>query len=154
MLTSLPSNLKYISYVEPSYEMLKRAQSNIRNQWIEFHHSTFERFQTMEEFDYVLAPFYFDLYNEEQLTRIINRVKGILVRKGHLIVTDFVNPDQFMHKALLSAMYWCFRITAKVRNSQLPNWKSQIIRNGFTVSENVTFYAGFIHATHFRRVEV
>lgn len=98
----------------------------------------------------VITNFYLDLFSDDALPRIIQKIKTHLTPDARWLVTDFIN-ETWWHSLMLWAMYRFFRLTTGIDAKRLPDWQRCMAT---AIGENTIhkkFYNGFVMTTVFCR---
>jgi tRNA (cmo5U34)-methyltransferase len=134
-------------YIDSSAEMIARARQKVKNSGqVHFILGTEEDIPAEIKFNAVLTFFYLDLFTEEKLAAVINKIKTSLKKDALWIVSDFVIRNNIWSPVLLKLMYSFFRLTSGVEAKKLPDWRTLLSQAGFTMSERKPFYSGFIES--------
>jgi len=140
----------HVCYIDASLKMIDRAQAKVQgNKQVRFIHGTEQEIPTRKVFDVIITNFYFDLFSEESLHLVVDKVKKHLSRNGAWLATDFVNTGRIMHRAQLGLMYAFFRVISNIEASRLPEWEDQM-KVHFTETGSATFRNGFIKSAIFQ----
>ena len=143
----------HILYLEASEKMLQKAkQLNYSATIIDFRHGTDADLQPYEQFDVVITPFLLDLFLEQRLTQLMQRLNYILVPGGLWLFADFwpVKPNpHFWQKLLAKSMYLFFGVLSDVQARQLPDYSKHFSSLGLKEKYNQSFYKGFVQAKVF-----
>lgn len=136
-----------IHYLEKSGKMIQRAQKRVDRK-INFIHSDFVNFETKEKYDYILCPFFLDLFNQETLELVVNRIKKLLKRNGVLLVSDFTGKQS----SLISLMYMFFRLTTRIQARSLPQIHQTILDAGFTHSKSMDSSPRMVFSNQYQKI--
>ncbi|WP_099600631.1 class I SAM-dependent methyltransferase [Reichenbachiella sp. 5M10] len=138
-----------IVYVESSKGMIDRAKQRKSgvNQ-ITFVHASFPQVTIQpQEFDVVMGPFFFDLFDAGSLLLILETVRYVLKHSGLLLVSDFrMEEKRGWHRWLSWSMHGFFRCVAKLQSEKLRDLDTEIISAGFAPKKQRCFYGKFIFA--------
>lgn len=98
----------------------------------------------------VITNFYLDLFSDQTLKSIIEKIKSHLQPKAAWLATDFV-CEKWWHKLMLWVMYRFFNVTTGIEARQLPDWQQHLARaiGGNPIQRK--FYQGFITTAVFTR---
>jgi tRNA (cmo5U34)-methyltransferase len=137
-----------IDYIELSPKMLEKAKSYARgNSTVRFIEGT-EANIPIKKYDCVITHFYLDLFNDEKLGLVINKIKEALCPGACWIAADFVS-DKKWHKAVLGIMYKFFSITTGLNTSSLPAWEQGLKYVDGKLIETQMSSRGFIKSVIF-----
>ncbi len=96
------------------YASKKKTKSSIK-----FVNEDFLKFNSENKFDVIICPFFLDVFTENELQKVIQKLLFQLNLKGKLLITDFdPNSTTFLNKALLWCMFRFFTIFSKIENSK------------------------------------
>jgi tRNA (cmo5U34)-methyltransferase len=142
-----------IVYVDASLEMISLARKRFKNSAsrIQFIHGDEKSIPQETLFDVVITNFFLDLFQVQDLRRIVGVIKTFIEENGIWIVTDFVN-EKFWHAGMLKIMYRFFHFTSNVSAKHLPDWKKEINENGFSEIESEKFFGEFMNSILYRRL--
>ena len=102
----------FVDYVDNSGQMLARSVRYAGDS-TSLIHADYLMHDPARQYDYIIFPFFLDLFASSNLERIIEHAKGQLKPEGKLIVTDFQPTRKWRHKLLIRAMHLFFRIFAR-----------------------------------------
>ncbi len=138
-----------IDYIELSPRMINAAEKNSgKNGHVNFIQGT-ENDIPNRLYDGVITNFYLDMFEEQSLNNVIDKVRKSLTSSALWIVTDFVDGSTW-NKMILWLMYRFFRIIAWIEATHLPDWQNEMIHAGFTLSDGKKFKKGFIKSNLYR----
>lgn len=132
-----------IDYIDVSFRMLRMAERRVnKNQRITFIQGTEDSIQD-RHYDAVLTNFYLDMFDENGLKEVLQKIKKSVA--GHVLwlATDFVN-ERIADSIRLWLMYRFFRIITCIKARHLPDWQEQMQHAGFELSDQKKFNNGFI----------
>lgn len=117
-----------ILYLEASEKMLQLAQKRYNQEpeksgmQVEFRLGTEKDLRPEETFDVVFTGFLLDLFQSENLRKLMQKLYAHLKPNGSWLVADFApqNATRFWQKSLLKVMVLFFKITAKLQADKLP----------------------------------
>lgn len=136
-----------ITYVETSAAMTARASEKCQahRDRIHFVQNTIDTISPDARVDIVITPFFLDMFSNDDVNKLVERVAGRLSRKGKWIATDFTKSPKLLHKLLLWIMYRFFRTLCNIQARSLPNWENSL-ETRLTLRESKDFYSGFIRS--------
>lgn len=98
----------------------------------------------------VVTNFYLDLFSDNTLPHVIQKIKRHLTPGAQWLATDFVS-NKGWHKILLWIMYRFFRSAAGIEACSLPYWEKFVEQAGLKESDSRVFYKGFIKAVWYTK---
>jgi ubiquinone/menaquinone biosynthesis C-methylase UbiE len=102
-------------------------------------------------YDAVITNFYLDLYTTDACRTLISRIATLIDKNGLWFVSDFQRTT-WWQSAMLSVMYYFFKIVANLRPQSLPQWRELLIERGFMEVRFRNFYANFIRSSLFQLI--
>lgn len=139
----------HIVYVDASSAMLNRARRQATTN-IEFIHGTEENIPVTARFDLIITPFYLDLFADDKLTDVVNRIKKAMMPGAYWLATDFVHSSTWWGSLLERVMYSFFRIICHIESTRLPAWEDIMRNSEFDMIDSASFYRGFIKAVWYK----
>jgi tRNA (cmo5U34)-methyltransferase len=141
-----------IWYVENSFGMMKKARLHRVKNLVHFIEGTEEAIPIDLKFDVVITNFYLDLFADETLKCVIDRINTHVTPSSTWLVSEFIKGSTWWHHWMLKVMYLFFRNVCDIEANQLPEWQKQLGNQGWEVVSSKPFYHGFIHSTvwHYR----
>jgi len=138
-----------VCYIDASENMISTAKKRFHDDnRIQFLCGT-ENDIPDKAFDAVITNFYLDLFDEQKLKGVVQKIKRSLTPSALWLATDFVSR-RWWHQLMLKVMYTFFRITAKIEASKLPDWKSAVMLVGGEKTDSKFFYGDFIETSVFQ----
>ncbi len=131
-----------IVYVEKSLKMMSRAKNKMLGN-IEYINEDFLNYQPAVIFDFIICPFFLDLFDPVSLSRVIHKIKSMLSPKGQLLVADF----SFQRSILLMIMYISFRILSNISARKIPPIHTTLEDSGFELLESRKFLDGLVFSS-------
>jgi tRNA (cmo5U34)-methyltransferase len=133
-----------ITYVEASTKMISRAAERCRPfvNRIRFVHGTQADIPS-QKYDVVVTGFFLDMFKQDEVEILVDKILRTLNNGGLWLATDFVNTRSTLHRVLLSSMYTFFKIACGINASKLPEWEAALSHR-LKLSESTVFYSGFI----------
>jgi tRNA (cmo5U34)-methyltransferase len=136
-----------ITFVEASEKMIGLAKRGIaQNNSVRFIHGTHEHIPAGEKYDAVILFYFLDLFRNEVLLSVIERLHTSLRRDALWLITDFVEGKKW-HSLLLKIMYKFFHYVADLQTQSLPDWKRKMSDAGFKQVDEQAFFGRFIMAS-------
>lgn len=134
-----------VKYVELSTAMTVQAKARNTAAKVDFIEADFLKWESDQEYDYILCPFFLDLFTKDQLGEVLLKVKRLLKPKGKLLVADFDgNSKKLFHQVLLKLMFVFFSMTGAISIKKYNELFSRLDECFNVTGENRTFYGGFI----------
>ncbi|AKQ44681.1 hypothetical protein TH63_02035 [Rufibacter radiotolerans] len=148
------SNPKQVLYLEASNAMLEKARRRVRglpeSSRIEFRLGTELALLPQEKFHVIITPFVLDLFTEQEVTAMVQRLSQALMPQGQWLHTDFfLSPNLFQkawQKPLLWAMYRFFRLVSGISGTGLSPMEEIFRQAGFVPLRQAFFFHCFIKA--------
>ena len=142
-----------VDFVEKSSRMIALAKRRPQNSMVSFQHTDFQTFEVKEPYDFVLCPFFLDVFHEDTLLRVIDKIKSSMTNDGRLIVTDFLETGQAHHRLLLKLMFSFFHIFAKLESRELIDFSKVLQENGLCPEAQYLSGNGFITSQVFTKIK-
>jgi ubiquinone/menaquinone biosynthesis C-methylase UbiE len=139
-----------ITFVDSSSEMIRIAKTklNLKHQ-VDFVCGTIDSVEVNDKFDGVILYYFADLFSEEGLSVIIQRLIQRMNDASIWLVTDFANKKGW-HSGMLKIMYAFFGFTTGQKSNRLPDWQNQLEKAGLIKMEQRTFYGKFMESVLYR----
>lgn len=136
IIGNIPSRCT-IDYVELSTYMTNKAKSQEYNGNINFIQGDFRVFQNQTTYDWILLPYFLDLFPETSFDLILEKVAKMLRPDGTLIVADFKPSDRISsrQRKLIWWMILFFRLTTDLKIRQFVDIPNGIRKHGFLLKE-------------------
>jgi hypothetical protein len=131
-----------ITFVELSQVMIKKARAH-RAYNVRFINTDFLQFENGEYSDWIICPFFLDVFAEEDLDRVIKRISSIASSQASIIVTDF-QSKKIWHSIFSFLMYVFFKLVTNMKPLQLLNIHKYLKNNFLRTKEESFFMSGFI----------
>ena len=149
-----------IIYLEVSASMLQKARK--RNQkisstnLIEYRLGTEDAIGQEEQFDLIIANFFFDLFSPDYLKGVMLKLCNALAPSGSFLITDFVLPEEstkakWQFELLFKSMYLFFRLTCGISATSLPDWEKYLRQFSLIEVKSRYFYHHLIKSTVFQK---
>lgn len=148
ILRDMPFNVR-VTYVEKSRVMIRHARRYAQLD-TEFYWADFLQFESPDTYDWVICPFFLDVFDSEHLTQVIEKIKNFLKPDGRLIVTDF-KPGERLQKLFVRFMYWFFKITTNIEAAKLLDIDEYVLKGGLEGEESVFFMKNLIFSRIYRK---
>ncbi|MFY0687697.1 MAG: class I SAM-dependent methyltransferase [Cyclobacteriaceae bacterium] len=140
-----------IDYVEMSTEMIERAKANSLSH-VNFIQQDFLELDD-DLYDVVLCPFFLDVFGPEKLKAVMNKIEGLLLPGGKLVVTDFTMPSSGLQQLFLNAMLKFFKWTTRLESNKLPDIKALVHTAGFDVIDEAEYYNEWVFSGIYQKRE-
>jgi ubiquinone/menaquinone biosynthesis C-methylase UbiE len=128
-----------IDYVEKSKNMIRKAKR--RNQkGIHFIHCDFLEWETAKKYDFILLPFFLDVFDEANLIKVVKKVKTLSKPTSLIQVTDFQKSNSFVKSFLIKLMYFFFRHVSSLEGSKILQLHEVMVNERFKVKQTY-FYS-------------
>ena len=107
-----------------------------------------------QSFDYILTPFFLDLFEPVRCSQVMHKVGTHLNPEGKWLVADFhlATPrPPVWQRALLKAMYLYFRLCCGISGKTLPPFPTIFHEMSFNKTQENFFFHGFIQTSIWER---
>jgi hypothetical protein len=125
-----------------SQVMIKKARAH-RAYNVRFINTDFLQFENGDYYDWIICPFFLDVFAEEDLDRVIKRISSIASSQASIIVTDF-QSKKIWHSIFSFLMYVFFKLVTNMKPLQLLNIHKYLKNNFLRTKEESFFMSGFI----------
>ena len=148
--------VKQIDFIESSEKMLAKAKSlpPLHNDVvINYIHGNEQSIHETEQYDIILAGYFFDIFQQQRLESIILKLRKALKAEGKLLVSDFHldSSSLLKHKALVKIMYLFFNITCRLEINELIDFRNILEHYDFKLQESFSFEKGLILSEVYRK---
>jgi tRNA (cmo5U34)-methyltransferase len=150
-----------VTYLETSPKMLRMARERIsQNQTLASAFVTFrlgneDSLAAEETFDVILTPFLLDLFPDQRLQHLMDRLYTTLSPEGLWLFADFwpvQSPAPRWQHLLLNSMYTFFGLMSGVEATRLPDFGKHFARLPLQESQAIVFYSGMVQAKVYCKV--
>jgi ubiquinone/menaquinone biosynthesis C-methylase UbiE len=141
-----------IDYIELSGRMIKQAKEK-RSTNIRFHQLDFSDFASDQKYDWVIFPYFLDLFTIAEIKGFLTKSNGLLKPKGQLIVSDFDLPRSSWHKGLIAFSIMILRLIVSLRITNLAPILDILEAEGYQSKDKKVWANGFIFSAIFRNRE-
>jgi hypothetical protein len=131
-------------YWEKSSAMLGLAKKNLKNSSLKFHWCEFSG--TQGKSDLVCLPFVLDTMKDQDILSFLDLVKTSLGNKGHVLVSDFHQPENFTQRILEKTMIYGFRTLTGHERKDVPNIPQLMDLKGLVLSKEKSWRQGWIRS--------
>ena len=147
----------FIIYVEASKEMVNRAKDQFDNSdsSTTFINTTISDFSIDGRFDYIITPFFLDLFNGRSLELVMNKLHGYLIEDGQWLFTDFQLGSgwrKLWQVPLSKLMVIFFRLTCRIEAKTLQDFDKYFRQLGYSLDKEKLFYGEFIVGRVYRKI--
>lgn len=134
-----------IEYVELSSKMMNLAKKQSCISKINFHTKDYLLFEAEQRYDFVICPFFLDLFPPKELEQIITKVKKDLKSEGKLLIVDFSPKGTgLFNLLLLKIMILFFRLFSGIRIKKYNQLFDKVSSSGFVLEESFAKRNNFI----------
>ena len=98
-----------------------------------------------KQYSFVICPFFLDLFNQNNLERTVEEIKGLLGPESKLIVIDFEGKNRW-HQLLISLMYLFFRVTTNIETGRLLDLNSVILSKDLEIIHEEARIKGLVYS--------
>lgn len=137
-----------IDYIDISEKMIQLARENTQHPAAVNFITGTEQHIPDRTYSVVITNFYLDLFSDNTLSHIVQKIKSHLQPQGRWLVTDFAN-ETWWHSVMLWAMYRFFRLTTGIEAKRLPEWQRCLATAVGGNPIHKKFYNGFVMTTVF-----
>lgn len=137
-----------VDYIDISQKMIRLAREKTHNPSnVNFIAGT-EQVIPNRKYTVIITNFYLDLFSDNTLQNIVQKIKTHLTPGARWLATDFVSKKGW-HKIMLWMMYRFFRIAVGIEAKSLPRWEEQVERAGLAKGDSKVFFGGFIKSCRY-----
>lgn len=159
-----------IDYVEASIGMINLARQKYRNfkkkgaashsPIVDFIHGTEQNLPSEAQYDVVITFFVLDMYHNEALRKMTQKLYGKLISGGSWLFADFkINQKRHgaaifwrkWHQALVNLMFLFFRLTCNLQNRKLPDYDHAFSQLPLAREKTKTFFRQLIVSEVYRK---
>lgn len=141
-----------VCYIDASENMLTKAKEKEKysqSPQARFINGTENDIPSNQKFDIAITNFYLDLFTEESIQIVLEKIKRSLAPNAQWIATDFVE-NRWWHSLMLKLMYFFFRWISNIESQKLPEWNKALQTIGGRQTDSLNFYQGFIQTSVFQ----
>ncbi len=133
-----------IDYVDVSERMLELARQRAGDERVRYHHANaLELLLPRAEYDLIVTHFLLDCLNERDATALAGKIAAASQEGARWIISEFREPGAWAH-ALVSGLYFFFRLTTGLRTRKLIDHRSLLIQRGFVMQRQETERFGLL----------
>jgi tRNA (cmo5U34)-methyltransferase len=133
-------------YVDASFKMIEKTRERLLGDRVNLIHGTEDDIPTSLTFDVIITNFYLDLFSEEKLEKIIQRLSFQTHSSSRWLVTDFVDGGVWWQQCMLKIMYTFFRGVCDIEANRLPNWTNCLNNHRWMEDSCKNSYGDFIRS--------
>lgn len=119
-----------VDYLELSSQMIEKARKR-RSKALETNFIQDDIMMHEGKYDVIIANFFLDCFNEEQLVRVIEKIESLMKVKGKLIVADFSLSTGQRDQLLNKLMHRFFKLVANLESDHLKDIRGIILQSEF-----------------------
>lgn len=143
-----------ITYLDNSQKMIQLAQQRnaAHELQVSFRLGTVDTLSAEESFDLIFTPFFLDLFTNEELARVCQKLDAALRPGGVWLVADFSLPDGLFRSLgwlLIRAMYAFFGFVSGLTTRQLPDYQANFSKTYYRLCFHHKFVGGLIESKVF-----
>lgn len=140
-----------IDYIDISEKMIRLAREKTQNPpTVNFIVGTEQNIPD-SRYSVVITNFYLDLFSDNTLQYVVQKIKTHLQPGGQWLATDFVE-EKGWHKTMVWCMYLFFRVITQIEASRLPDWQAALKKTGMHETRSKKIYHGFVKSSVYRFV--
>lgn len=143
-----------VTVVDLSETMLKRFQANLDKRGGEVKirqvHADILTFDELEHYDMVVANFFLNVFEREQMARVLDHLIGLGKPGAKIVVGDFSYPTGNILARIFKSLYWyiadlLFVITARNAFHEIYNYPEYMERFELQIKDTKHFRFGFVN---------
>jgi len=133
-----------IEYVDLSERMLQLARERAGTDRVTYRHNNAVTMRFPDsEYDLIVAHFFLDCLNEQDATTLIEKITKASQPGARWVISEFREPGAWA-RAIVSALYFFFRVTTGLRTRNLIDHCSLLARHGFILQREETERFGLL----------
>jgi ubiquinone/menaquinone biosynthesis C-methylase UbiE len=141
-----------IWYIDSSSKMIELARKRMPDSGsVHFIQGTEDKIPQGIIFDVVITNFFLDMFREEKLPELIDKILCCASSKCKWLCTDFDITRKWYHQMLLKIMYHFFKLAANLDNGNLPRWVDILSNNDWVMTKEKFYWNGFIKSVVFTK---
>ena len=134
-----------IDYVELSTKMIEQAKNRACVGEVSFYNHDYLLFESTKKYDYIICPFFLDLFVPVELNKVINKIKEELTQNGKLLVLDFSPKNTgWFNLFLLQVMILFFRVFSGIKIKTYNNLFDEVEKEGFVSVDSFSKRNNFV----------
>lgn len=141
---------KRICYLEKSKKMIDRARKRFADGNIKYVNRDFFDYETLNQFDFIICPFFLDCFAEENLKAVLAKIKSMTKDNGHLLVADFARTKS--NGWLIKLMHIFFRITVRLESRSLLDIHEMVVNSGYHEIEAIFLHRNQLFSRLYRNL--
>lgn len=139
-----------IDFIEKSSKMIDLAKNRATTSQVSFVCEDFLLWDDNNRYDYIICPFFLDVFNESNLSKVLGKIRRCMDAQSFLIVTDFSLVNTMPYRALLKVMHFFFSVTAQLESKELLPLNDIIHSEGFRERETICTRRKFIFSSEYQ----
>jgi ubiquinone/menaquinone biosynthesis C-methylase UbiE len=140
-----------IDFVDSSSVMISLAKKRKCAAKASFIEANFLSYSFSHQYDAIICPYFLDVFPEEQLDQVLQKIYALLNVDSSLLVADFYpNNANWIRKQLLAFMFLFFRLMSNLENKKYNHLFEKIEQRYILVRE-FSFSGRFIRSCEFRK---
>jgi ubiquinone/menaquinone biosynthesis C-methylase UbiE len=133
-----------IDYVDLSEQMLVLARERSGADRVSYHHANALDVPLPDaEYDLIVTHFFLDCLNKREAAALIEKIALASKPGAQWIISEFREPGAWAH-AMVSALYFFFRITTGLRTRRLIDHRPLLAGHGFVLQREETERFGLL----------
>ena len=148
ILNWMPSDCA-ITYLEVSQKMIGQARLHGKAQFV---NCDFLVSILNEKFDWIVCPFFLDCFEEEDLKKVLEKIRGMMAEQGRLLIMDFQTKN-WKQKMIVKCMVLFFRWTANLPTKKLLPIAAYVREANFSLIKSRSFHNDFIFSDIYKNKE-
>lgn len=126
----------------------RRFKTGVGYKEIQSIHQDFLAWQSQDaSFDAVVAQFFFDSFNEDEMKITARKIRNLLQPSGRLFVSEFAVPTRpgwgkVRAKLTVWFLYRVFRILTGLKTQELVDYETTLLTTGYEKSRQSDFLQG------------
>jgi|SRR5690554_3524741 len=135
-----------ITYLERSKKMISLCQKRIGNN-PNVNYSTTELTNlATDHYDAILSLFFFDIFEQSEQERLFKLIDDKLKVGGVWLISDFLPPKKWQHKAIETLMFMFLKLTTSIASKQILHHHKLSKSPYYECIKEKLFYNQFIFA--------
>lgn len=135
-----------VDYIEASVKMLEKSKLRgpFRNIEVRFIRGTQDSIQEHTQYNVIITNFFLDVFTEDNLLNVMQKLDSSLSEEGTWMMTDFVENGKWWQRLLVKMMYSFFRITTRLEGRELQNFDYYFRNMGYSLIKEMGFFKQMI----------
>jgi ubiquinone/menaquinone biosynthesis C-methylase UbiE len=143
-----------IDFFEPSEGMISRAKKNLKMSFknqVCFFNDGYPNITLKGDYDVIASFFVLDVFKQQEAMNMVKQMNASLKPGGIWIVADFFPTNNLFQKLITRIMYLFFKITTGISARRLPDYDLIFSENSLSLSDEKTYYGGWIRARVYKK---